>query len=136
MTASTSPCASWIQPTYSPSLFVCRQLPPHVGRRPRFDDRAAGAEQHDVDRVADAFLVALERRPRALDVDAHGTRCELRLDLRGVAPREAEGREQAERDRVAVRQVEVGGSLERVRERVTEVEEAPRPVVVRVAQTE
>ena len=86
--------------------------------------------------AARALLVAQQRLPRALGIDAHRLRRELALDRLGVAARQAQRGEQAERDRLAVRQVEVGRRLERVAERVAEVEPAPRAVVVRVAQAE
>ncbi len=53
-----------------------------------------------------------------------------------VAARERKSGEQAERDRFAVRQVEVGGRLEPVGERVAEVEPPPHVAVVRVAQAD
>ena len=55
-------------------------------------------------------------------------RIERFLDGRRVATAQPQRREQAERDRLAVRQVEVGGRLERVRERVAEVQPLPRAV--------
>ena len=71
-----------------------------------------------------ALLVAQQRLPGALAVDRDRLRVELALDRRRVAAREAQRGEQAERDGLAVRQVEVGSGLERVRERVAEVEPA------------
>src|SRR5436189_5862639 len=69
-----------------------------------------------------ALLVALQRRPGALAVDAHRLRGEDLLDRARVAPREAERGEEAERDGAAVRDAALvrGGRLERVREAVAE----------------
>ena len=83
-----------------------------------------------------ALLVAQQRLPGPLAVDLHRLRRELALDLRRVAAGQPQRGEQPERDRLAVRQVEVGRGLERVRERVAEVEPAPRAVVVRVLQAD
>ena len=91
------------------------ELAAHVGRVARLDHRAAVAEQDDVDRAAGALLVAQQRLPRALGIDPHRLRRQLALDRLGVAAGQAQRRQQAERDRLAVRQVEVGRRLERVR---------------------
>ena len=112
------------------------ELAPHLVGRTRLDVGAVVAEQHEVDRVAGALLVAEQRLPGALGVDVNGLRGELGLDLRRVAAREPQRREQPERDRLAVRQVVVGGRLERVAEGVAEVEPAARPVVVRILQAD
>src|SRR5262249_57320238 len=58
------------------------------------------------------------------------------LDDGGVQPRESQGCEQAERDRVAVRELVVGGRLQRVRERMPEVEPRARAVLEWVAHAD
>ena len=58
------------------------------------------------------------------------------LDGLGVEAGETERREEPERHGPAVRQLEAGRGLERVRERVAEVELRPLAAVVRVAQAE
>ena len=100
------------------------ELAPHVGLvgsstptaacRARRAGRAAARRRR--------LLVARERRPGALAVDAHRLGPQLLLDDGGVEAGEPERREQAERDGAAVRELVAGGRLERVRERVAEVE--------------
>src|SRR5439155_2822295 len=93
------------------------------------------AEQHQAELAADRLLVALQRPPGALAVDADRPGAQELVDRRRVAAREAEGRNEAERDRLAVAHaLEVGGRLERVREGVAEVEDGALAAVVRVAQ--
>src|SRR4051794_15941724 len=92
-----------------------------VLRRPRFHVRAAVAEEDEVDRVAHPFLVAQERLPRALTIDRDGLWVEGLDDRTGFPPTQPQGGEQAERHGLAVREVEVRGGLERVREGVSEV---------------
>ena len=67
-----------------------------------------------------------------------------KLPARGSSPpsaprrrgRRAERREEPERDRAAVREPVAGGGLERVRERVPEVELVPRSAIVRIGEAE
>src|SRR4029078_12971967 len=82
------------------------QSGPDLVRLARFDPRAVLAEQDQVDRVARALLVAEQRIPGAVPVDRDRLRVELPLDGGRVPPGEAEGRQQPERDRFAVRQLE------------------------------
>src|SRR3954468_16957680 len=112
------------------------ELPAHLCCRTLLDARAAVAEEDEVDGVAASLLVAEKRRPRRFWIDAHRLRVELALDGCGVAAGEAQGGEQPERDRLAVRQVEVRRRLERVGERMAEVEVLARPVVARVTEAE
>src|SRR5262245_44510524 len=121
---------------YNASVDETLELTAHVGARALLDTRTAVAEEDEVDRVAGALLVAQQRLPGALRIDAHRLRVELALDRGRVAAGKAQGGEQPQRDRLAVGQVEVGGRLERVRERVAEVEVAPGAVVVWVAEAE
>src|SRR5436189_1817805 len=81
------------------------ELPPHLVRGPPLDGRAVVGEEDDDDRVARALLVAQERRPGALRVDADGLRAKVALDVGGVAARQAQRGEQPERYRLTVRQV-------------------------------
>src|SRR5690348_107197 len=108
----------------------------NLARRPSLDDRPVVAEEHEVDRLAGALLVAEQRVPGAVAVDGDRLRIELPLDPARIAAREPERRHQAERDRIAVRQLEARRSLEGVRERVPEVEPLPDVAVVRVAEAE
>ena len=106
-------------------------------REPRLDVRAVVAEQHEVDRVAASAscrAAAPARRARGRPRPAAGRA--PRSTGAGSRPGQPQRGEQAERDRLAVRQVEVGRRLERVRERVAEVEPRARPAVVRVPQAE
>src|SRR5438128_7668140 len=90
-------------------------------------------EQDEPKLAADGLLVALQRLPGALAVDAHRCRPQQLLHLADVLAGQAESREQAERDRLAVGDALVScGRLERVRERVAEVEDLPLPLVVGV----
>src|SRR5205085_7548764 len=99
--------------------------------------RTAVAEENEPELAADDLLVALERLPRALTVDAHRCRTEHLLHLADVPSGQAEGSEQPERDRPAVCDALVaGGGLERVREGMAEVEDLPLAPVVRVAETD
>src|SRR4051794_5272336 len=90
-----------------------------LGRR--HGDARAGAvvaEQDETELAADGLLVALHRLPRALPDDADGLRAQHLVDDGRLAPREAERREQAERDGTAVGDaLVVGRRLEGVRER-------------------
>src|SRR6202008_3862276 len=91
------------------------------------------AEQHDPEA---ALLVTEKRLPRALGIDAGALRHERLLDDVGRPSGEPECREQTERDRAAVRQVVAGRRLERVGERVAEVEDVTWPVVVGIAKAD
>src|SRR5437763_1371878 len=94
------------------------ELAADVGGGTLLDERAVAAEEDEVDRVAGALLVAQERLPRTLGIDAHRLRIELAFDRLRVAAGEAECRKEPERDSLAVRQVEVGRRFERMREGV------------------
>ena len=86
--------------------------------------RTVVAEQDD---PQPALLVAEQSLPGPVAVDANGLRSENRLDRRRVAAGEAQGGQQAERDRPAVRELIAGCRLEGVAERVAEVERAAAP---------
>src|SRR4051794_10502070 len=93
--------------------------------------RAVVAEEDEPELTTDGLLVALHRRPGLVPVDADGLRREDLLHLTRVATREAEGGEEAESDRLTVADALVsGGSLERVRERVAEVQHRAVAAVV------
>src|SRR5215471_7939640 len=110
-------------------------MPDVVGGDGDVDAWPVVVEEHEPELAADDLLVAPERRPRAVAVDADGLRIELLDDDVDVATRDAERGEEAERDGPAVRDALVPRrGLERVRERVPEIEHAPLSVVVRVAQ--
>ena len=107
------------------------QFAAHVLRR---DFDVVAVEENELE---GALLVAQERLPRALAVDAHGLRLQQVLDDAGVTLGKPKRGEEAERDRLAVRDALVAsGRLERVRERVAEVEHLPLAVVVRVAEAD
>ena len=75
--------------------------------------------------------------PGALAVDPHRLGSEHVLDDVGGSAGEAQRREQAERDRVAVPQLVAGAGLERVRERVAEIQDRPPPLtLVRVGEND
>ena len=84
-----------------------------------------------------SLLVAAERGPRTVAVDANRLRIEHLLDdVRGAA-REPQCREQTERDRVAVCETVVAGRrLQCVRERVPEVEDRATTLVERIAEAD
>src|SRR5207253_11087701 len=93
---------------------------------------------------AGRLLVAAERRPGTIEVDSDGRRREHCLDLVGhrsveaaVLDRESKRRPQAERDRRAVREALVAGRrLERMGERVAEIEHGPLAALLRTAQAD
>ena len=93
-------------------------------------------EHDDVDRVTGALLVAQERLPRTLRIDLDRLRCKLTLYIRCLTAGQAQRCEQPQRNRLSVRQVEVGGRFEGMRERVPEVEEATGAVIVRILQAD
>src|SRR6266480_2276254 len=70
---------------YSASDDQTLELTAHLCRGMRLDVRAGVAEEDQVDRVAASLLVAQERLPGALRVDAHRLRVELPFDHCGVA---------------------------------------------------
>ena len=93
-------------------------------------------EEHEPGRAGDDLLVARERRPRRVAIDPHRLRPKRLLDDVRVEAGEPQRREQAERDGAAVRERVVRRRLERVRERVAEVQLRALAAVVRVAQAE
>src|SRR5580765_3435201 len=103
------------------------ELTADICSRPRLDAGTGIAEEDEVDLVAGSLLVAQQRLPGALRVDPNRLRCELALDVGGVPARHPQGREQAERDGLPMRQVVVCGGLETVGERVPQVEPPARP---------
>src|SRR5260221_5642528 len=114
------------------------ELAPYVaGGKGDVPARAVVPEQQEPQLAADDLLVALKRGPRPLAVDPHRLGAKDLLHLADVPAGQAQCGEQAERDSVAVRDALVAGRrLERVRERVAEVQHLPLPLVVRVAQAE
>ena len=102
---------------------------PHVGSPLRSSRTSRGAPPT-------RLLVPGERRPGELAVDLDRLRVELLAHgrERRVVPGEPQRRHHPERDRLAVREVVAGGRLERVTERVTEVELVARPAIVRIAR--
>src|SRR3954464_5316766 len=73
------------------------ELATHLVGRPRLDVRALVTEEDEVDRLTGPLLVAQERLPGALAVDADGLRLELPLDLVRIVTGDPERREQPER---------------------------------------
>src|SRR5438552_1225776 len=107
------------------------------GRHGNVDPRAVVAEENQPELSADRFLVALQRLPGPLAVDAHRSRPEQLLHRCGVTAGKPQRREEAEGDRPPVRDALVAGSgLERVRERVAEVQDLALGSVVGVAQAD
>src|SRR5260221_11465486 len=114
------------------------ELAPYVaGGNGALPARAVAPEQHEPQLAADDLLVALKRGPRPLAIDPHRLGAKDLLHLADVPAGQAQCSEQAERDGVAVRDALVAGCrLERVRERVAEVQHLPLLVVVRAAQAD
>src|SRR4029079_1315814 len=81
------------------------ELAAHLVCGPSLDVRAVVAEEDEVDRLTGSLLVAQERLPGALAVDADGLRLELPLDLVRAKPGDPERGEQPERHRLSMRQV-------------------------------
>src|SRR5919197_934444 len=101
---------------------------------PRVDNRPVVPEQDESQLAGTRLLVALQRRPGTLGVDAHRLRREHLVDDSRVPAGEAQRRQQPEADRPAVPYAFVaGGGLERVRERVAEVENGALVPVERIA---
>ena len=87
------------------------------------------------DEDALALLVALERGPGDVEVGFDRLRAQDLLHHVGRLAREPERGEEPERNRLAVRDAVAGAGLERVRERVPEVEPGPPPLgLVRVGE--
>ena len=93
--------------------------------------RTVFAEKHEP-----SLLVPAERGPRTVAVDRDRPRNEhLLYDVRG-ATRQPQGREEAERDGVAVRETVVAGCrLQCMRERVAEVEDRATTLIERIARS-
>ena len=89
------------------------------------DDRLSGRLEEDEDALA--LLVALERGPRRVRVGGDRLGPQDLLDDGRVEAGEAQRREETERDGLAVRDGVAGARLERVRERVPEVEDRASP---------
>src|SRR5205814_2288000 len=101
-------------------------------------------EQHELRHAALGLLVAGDRRPGAVAVDLHRLWREELLHLGGnpgveaeVLDRQLRRGEQAERDRLAVARLPVRACrLERVRERMPEVEHVAFSLVAWIAQAD
>src|SRR6266566_5735002 len=108
-----------------------------VRRHGNVDPRPVVAEQNQPELSADCLLVALQRLPGALAVDANRSRPEQLLHRCRVAAGQAQCCEEAEGDRPPVGYPLVSGSrLERVRERVAEVQDLALGAVLGVAQAD
>ena len=94
---------------------------------------AGSVEQDETRASRDRLLVARERCPCGLAVDLRGLGTEELLDEPRLVlePGQPAGREETESDGLAVRERVVRGSLERVRERVAEIQLRPRAAIVR-----
>jgi hypothetical protein len=97
---------------------------------------AGGLEQHQPGCAADGLLVARERRPGRVAIDPDRLRAKRLLDHARVEAGEPQRGEEPERDGTTVRKRVVRRRLERMRERVAEVELRPLATVVWVAEAE
>src|ERR671918_433081 len=100
--------------------------------------RSRGVQQDESHGSAGGLLVAGERRPRRVAVDLRRLRAEELLDraLLLRETREPHRGEKTERDRLPVRQPEAGGSLERMREGVAEIQLRTFAAIERVAEAD
>src|SRR3954452_18527653 len=99
-------------------------------------ETACLAEEHERLLAAGRLLVALERRPGAVTVCRNRFWGEHALDDVGGAPRQPQGGEEAQRDRTTVAAGAFRAGLERVRERMAEIERLPRAAVEGIAEAD
>src|SRR6266566_1737267 len=108
-----------------------------LGRHGNVDLRPFVSEQNEPELSADRFLVALERVPGPLAVDANRSRAEQFLHRCGVAAGETQRCEEAERNRPAMSDALIRCSrLECVREGVAEVQDLTLGQIVGIAQAD
>src|SRR5918994_6806205 len=109
----------------------------NLGVRPLdAEDRLAGRLEQDEARApVRTLLVAAQGVPRALAIDAHALRGERVVDDVGVEAGQPQRGAEAERDGMPVGHAFVsGGRLERMRERVAQVQHRALAVFVRIAE--